>query len=299
MKKNKKGYFFTLTVILILALVYLFFASQRDPGFTRQAQVTEQRLQEVNRVITLIEKDAETGLRIAAFRTIMALDANITQSGPINHLDFDIITQELLINGTINNQEQQYIKNHSIMDWEDNAKLMLTNLGLEAEFTNPKASLIQTNPWIITSKYETTLNITDKFTKSNWNKNITISSKLSVQDFYDPLFSMHAKTKRKINKIPEGEPQNDLQNIINNEYYVASNNSPGFLQRFQTTPQNPDYENIGVESLIDKTSQFIEIKQRPIIDSLYFSNLQFISCNAQGHMLATGYNNTYEVDCEV
>jgi hypothetical protein len=299
MKKNKKGYFFTLTVILILALVYLFFASHRDPGYSRQAQVSEQRLQEVNRIITLIEKDAETGLRIAAFRTIMALDANITQSGPIDNSKFDVIINELLIYGKINEHEQSYMKNHSIIDWEDKAKLMLQNLNLEAEFSGTTSSLTQTSPWTIIARYETTLNITDRFTKSNWNKTLNVTSRLPIEDFYDPLFSIHTGTKRKINKKPEGESISNLQGIINNEYYVASNNSPGFLQRFQTKSNNHIYVNIGIESLIDKTSPFIELKQRPIIDSLYFSQESYESCIVQGHLLAIGYNDTYGVDCQV
>ena len=297
---NKKGYFFSLTVLLILILVYVYFSTYSDPGFSRQSIVLEQRLQEINRVINLVEKDAEAGLRIAGFRTVLDLEHNVSTSGSINTEDFQGVVGELLINGSINGVSQSYTQGNSLNDWEDSIVLLFSNMGLAASFSGSGASLSQSSPWVIVASYESTLFVSDPFSKSNWSKHVVADANLLVTQFFDPLFSIHTNARRKITRIPQEADISDLTLIIDNEYYVESNLSPSFLQRFQNFQDLGvnDFEGVGIESLVNRSVDYIPVFPRPIIDSLYFTD-EGSPCESEGYLLAVGFNNTYNVPCNI
>jgi hypothetical protein len=298
--KNKKGYFFSLTVIIILGLVYIYFSSQSDPGFSKQSQITEQRLQEINRLLTLIEEDSKIGLRVATFRTIMTLDRNVSGGEFIDPTNFDSIVQELILTGLMNGNVQELMENQSIQDWENNTKQLLQNMGAEAQFINSRARVTQETPWQMIATYNTTIEVQDKFTMSNWTKKIITTIHIDITDFYDPLYSKGTNDKRKILKKPDNVDINNLQELVTIGYFVESNNSPSFLQRFQE-PNGHNYLRIGIESLINTGASATPPNGHPIIDSVYFNyNNNYDAndiCFAQGYMFITGYNETYNVDC--
>ncbi len=287
-----------MTVLLLLVLLNVYFSAQKDVGYSKELQVTEQRLQELNRLITLVEKDSQIGLKIATFRAILALDENISQqSGHVNN--FDETINELIINGTINNELQLFTENHSISDWENNTETLLEGIGAQTIFENTKVKLSQNNHWDVIAEYNSTLLVHDPFTNSNWIKNITTNITISITNFYDPLYSINTQGKRKI-KINNSISLSDLTTLIDEEYYVASNNSPSFIQRFQNPDDynSDDYENIGIESLIDKSKNIVPDYNRPIIDSIYFVyDESQQTCSADGYLFESGYENTYGVLC--
>ena len=298
--KNKKGYFFSLTVIIILGLVYVYFSSQSDPGFSKQSQITEQRLQEINRLLTLIEQDSQIGLRVATFRTIMTLDREVSDgSDPIFSENFDVIVQELILTGNMNGQVQELTENQSMQDWENNTKKLLKNMGAEAEFTDSRARVTQETPWQMKATYNTTIQVQDIFTMSNWTKRIITTIYIDITDFYDPLYSIGTDSKRKILRKPDNVDISELQELIIQGYFVESNNSPSFLQRFQE-PNEHKFEGVGIESLIDTAASATLDAGLPIIDSIYFEYNDYEDddvCFAQGYRFVSGYNDTYNVGC--
>ncbi|MFP4567369.1 MAG: hypothetical protein ACLFN8_00340 [Candidatus Woesearchaeota archaeon] len=302
---GKKGYYFSLTVLILLILIYVYFTAQKEPGYTKQAQITEQRLQEVNRIINLIEQDSATGLKIATFRSILTLNDNMSATN--NYIDrgnFDKLMQELILNASISQEKKPLMENHSIINWQNNTERLLTDMSLNAEFQESHAKLTQTSPWYITAHYNTTILIEDGFTKSTWNKTINTKIDISITDFYDPLYSINTQGQRKITRKPNDVDLDNLSEIINQEYYTASNKSPSFLQRFQNpdnfTPSN--YTGVGIESLTDLTNTLTPPTGKPIIDSIYFnynSHNSNADCNTtEGYLLAQHYNNTYGVLCD-
>ena len=298
---NKKGYFFSLTVLLILVLVYVYFSSHRDSGFSRQSLVVEQRLQEINRVVNLVEKDAETGLRIALFRTILDLDSYVGDYGAIDPSTFPDIVKELLLNGSIDESSMTFSDNNSLSDWEGSIVSLFGSMGLSASFSGSTASLSQNSHWDIVAHYGSNLFVNDPFSKSNWSKNIDVRASLPITRFYDPLFSIHATAKRNITKFPyDSEDISNLNIIIDRGFYVESNLSPSFLQRFQNLDnfEQGEFIGVGIESLIDLSAGYISPSQRPIIDWLFFTD-KGSPCQSGDHILAVNFNNTYDVPCTV
>ncbi|MFW6377634.1 MAG: hypothetical protein ACOCZ5_03205, partial [bacterium] len=222
LKMNKKGYFFSLTVLLLLVLLNVYFSAQKESEYSEKSQITEQRLQELNRLITLIETDSKIGLKIATFRAILALDENVAQTSYVEN--FDEIIKELIINGTINQEIQTFTENHSINKWENNTKNLLEELGVQTTFEDKNIKLYQNNPWTIIAEYNSTMKLYDSFSESNWTKNITTKININITDLYDPLYSINTQGKRKIKRNTTIN-LNDLSTILFEGYYVESNNS--------------------------------------------------------------------------
>lgn len=302
MALNKKAYYFSMTVLLLLLLVYFYFSAFRDPGISRQSLVVEQRLQELNRAVSLVEKDAETGLRIATYRALLDLEHNVSEGVPIDSDSFQEILEELLINGSINGDKKIYSENESILNWQSNLKLLFQNLGADATFSDvPRASMTQYTPWHVVSYYNTTIFIEDKFTQSSWNKTINVSVHVPIANMFDPLFSMKTQGRKQVKLLPNDVGKNNLSEIISGGYYVESDKSPGFLQRFQdvSAMNDNDFIGVGIESLVNMSAITIpDYPDRPLIDWLYFYN-QGDPCEAPGgYMLAVGYSGTYGVACD-
>ena len=65
MAMNKKAYFFSITVLLLVGVAALIMSGARDPGHLRSATLANQRLAELQTFIDGVEKDAITASAVA------------------------------------------------------------------------------------------------------------------------------------------------------------------------------------------------------------------------------------------
>ena len=302
MALNRKGYFFTLTVLLLIVLVSFSLVALRDPGFSRDADVKNTRIVEIGRFIDAIEHDAQTALGIAAFRAFLALDEEmrLTNSYIPN---LDLYLEELILNGTLNKESVELLEISSMGEWLTKTTRLADYLGVSLLLENQSIHAYQKDPWFVLVDYSARLIVTDTFTNARWNQSILITSELPITHFFDPLYTIETDQRytQKINRLDSSFP-GDLLNHIDQKGYIASNSSPSFIQRIQGNLTLPD-DWLGIESLVNpqELAAVGITKNTTLIDWFYFTDHPSPHCQVAGLpswlLIDTQHDWLYGVTC--
>ena len=185
--------------------------------------------------------------------------------------------KESFLYGTINQQPLSLMQDSTFTDWANKISAEADKIDIKFNFTINDVKLNQSSPWSVDIGLNISLDIRDKRNTSYWVRNRYLTNTISIIGFEDPLYVVNSKGRVTativISNITQFVVNGKVDNLLlhtNNSYYVAHNDSPNFLMRLEGNIGN---STMGIESLVnlDKfTQQGLPIKDRSIVDSIYF-----------------------------
>jgi len=289
----KKGMFFTFIALFMIILIVAIIATKDKYRYREKSNSISYRVKTMNNFIDDYEADLQREIFIGGYRAIIGLNTYVRViEGYIN--DLDAALTEILVNGTANqtqvdlmNQSGQgaYIKSWLIRINEESSKLNI-NVDLKVN----EVHIEHIDPWIVQISLNATTIISDTKNIAEWNFTKTYLQEFSILGFEDPLYTVETEDKvtNLINQTPSLDfigPNNEtdvLTNHLMNSYYINSSKAPSFLMRYTGNLSASKY---GIESMVnldELNEQGIAIKQRSVIDYLYF-----------GNQTSTGIGNDY------
>jgi len=278
---KKKSVVFTTIAIMLVGAILITFAIEINYKYKKEMQVVEMKVDVMNNFIKDFRDDMERGVYIVGFRSILALDNYIVQNGLFID-DLSARFSEAMINGTINGNFSDLLNASSFADWTAKIKEQAGTIGININFTRQDVAIYQQNPWEIVVNINLTYTVTDWQKTAVWNKTESITAKIPVEGFEDPLYAL-ASYGKVPNKIIRSNYTDfsDLNNLIihlNNSYYIESTTAPSFLMRLEGNLSNSSQ---GIESLVNLDEfilQGIPQKSRSSVDYIYFGNDTINSC---------------------
>jgi hypothetical protein len=276
--KQKKGMIFTIVAILLVGVLIAGSVIVAKTTYKQKSSVAQSRVNTMNDFILSMQEDAKRNLMISSYRALISLQANISKSFPNN---FSSVFQELMLNGTINGQTQEFMANATINDWVSRINYEANKLNIEIKIIPLSVRAYHISPWAIETELNATVNITDFNNLAFWYYNKSFTKSMDIVGFEDPLYTVKSRTYVP-NIITRANSTNfvNLSNNdtsvlythLNNSYYIASEYAPSFLMRFEGNLSASPY---GIESLINKvefSSQGLPTYNRSIIDYEYFND---------------------------
>ncbi|MCX6748541.1 MAG: hypothetical protein NT076_02965 [Candidatus Pacearchaeota archaeon] len=285
LKNNKKGMFFTLLAIAILSL---FLASYTIYSVAEGRKAVNKRVETMNSFIFSLEEDLPRQIYISGFRMIFLFEKSIIGAGsyPTN---LNRSFQEAFFNGTIFGKEEELMNGVRFSDIQNSINEKASKINVNVSILNPSISVLQDDPWHVKIVLDSQLIVEDKSHIAQWSKNNSVIAYISVENFEDPLYAVGTSgaLTNHINKTPyllfvSGNDISNLSEHTKNSFFTASPLAPSFLDRLE----GKSSANInGIESLVYLPKLFaqgIEIKQKSVVDYIYFSLLNPSSYNIQG-----------------
>ncbi len=278
--QSKKSIFYTGAAIVLTIVIMASYSAYSTYRLNDKMDVVSGRIDTVNFFIKDVEKDLGKGVYIAGFRTLIGFNQYISTNGTFID-DVNARFKESFLNGTINRQPVALMKGTTFTDWANRISAESNKVDISLNFTISGVRINHTDPWNIDIGVNMTLTIQDKKNTSSWIRNREVSSRISITGFEDPLYVVNSGG-RVTNTIVQSNITNfvvnaDTSNLMmhaNNSWYKANNASPSFLMRFQGDTGNSTF---GIESLVNLAefqAQNVNIKDRSIVDSVYFSTKQ-------------------------
>ncbi len=282
---NKKGMFFTLIAIAILTLfliTYTFYTKFPNRSATRE------RITNLNTFIFSTEKDLERQMYIAGFRAMFVMQTEALEQG--NYISSPENTfNEIIFNGTFNGVSQPVMLGATFADIQNSIQQKAGKVNANIQLINPTISISQTDPWNVEITLTTNLHAQDQGGLVSWNKTQNIISKISIENFEDPLYLLNTGSlvTNKIIKTPftsfvSGTNVSNLNNHTSNSYYISSITAPNYLKRLQGLTIA---DTNGIESLVnipELSNQGIITQDKSVVDYIYFSENSPISCKITG-----------------
>ena len=273
-KLNKKGMFFT---ILAIALLSLFFVSYTIYTNVNDREPINKRIDTMNNFIFSLEEDLPRKLYASGFRIIFLFEEKIVENGTYI-MDINQTFEEAFFNGTIYSEQQELMNGVRYQDIIDSINDKSNSFNVEVNLSNPKISISQEDPWNIKITLTVDLYIKDLGDLVSWNKTSNITTLIPIENFDDPLYIINTNglIAQKVNKtiyepFVDGSDVTNLTLHLNNGRYINSTSAPSFLNRLEGNITSNQY---GVESLVylpDLSSQGITIKDKSVVDYIYFS----------------------------
>ena len=308
-----KGVFFTMIAIFVIILVIAIVSTRESYRYRERSNAIYSRVRTMNNFIDDFEKDIERGLYIGGYRALISMNSYVRLIE--NYVDdFDIVFTEILVNGTGNNTEMDLMNQENqgadIMSWLSRVNEEASKLNINVVMDVNDITVTHTTPWNLRVFFNITYNINDQKNIASWTINKEFSKDFSIKGFEDPVYTVETADKVTvlINQTPDTDFVNDgtndttvLENHISNSYYIESTTAPSFLMRFTG---NLSASEFGIESIVnpvDLSAQSIPIKQRSLVDHVYFGNETTTDfCNVQNmptwFRIDNANDDTYEVD---
>lgn len=273
---NKKSIFYTIAAITLTIVILVIYSSISTYKLSERMDVIKTRIETVNFFIKDVEEDLNKGAFIAGFRTLLSFNQFIASNGSFLD-DVNVRFKESFLNGTINQQQLNLMKESTFTDWANKISVEANKIDILFNFTINEVRLNQTSPWDIDIGLNLSLDIRDKRNTSYWIRDRYLTTRISIIGFEDPLYVINSQgrvtntiTKSNItNFVVNGDVTNLLLHM-NNSYYITHNDSPSFLMRFKGDLGNSSF---GIESLVNLEEfqeQGLAIKDRSIVDHVYF-----------------------------
>ena len=267
----------------------------------------------MNSFVFSIEENLPRQLKTTGFRIIFLLEKRIIKTGSyITNLNS--VFQELFFNGTLYGQTD--IDTQTIMEGAKLSDIVLSlqqkadKINANIEIINPTLTLTQEDPWNIKVTLSANILIKDKTNLVSWNKTNNITALVPITNFEDPLYVINTNNlivnkiiKTSFKNFVQGSDISNLSSHSLNSYYLHSTSAPSFLDRLQgLTLPNED----GIESLVnlaELSSKGVEIKDKSVVDYIYFSSQNPSSCNVIPPGMPTWFKlddahlTKYQVSC--
>lgn len=219
----------------------------------------ESRISSMNDFVKGLERDAERGLYIASYRGILALDAEVIETG----IFFANATQsfeEVVINGTINGNIAPLLNASTFTLWTQKIAAEAQNFNLVAQIGVNSVKVSQIEIWRVLVVANVTFVVEDLGNTARWNRTVQINSSIPIFEFEDPLYIVGSlgRTTNSFNSTPFKRNYTFLEgagwNVTNLEaqaaegFYVPHTDAPSFLMRFENDLTASPF---GIESLVD------------------------------------------------
>ncbi len=285
MKKtlNKKGIFFTLTVIAAISLFligYTFYVNFGDRS------TTHERINTLNTFIFSTEENLERQIFISGFRALFIMQTEAVEKGiyiPNATASFN----ELFFSGSFNGTTQPIMIGATFPDIKDAIQQKANKVNANINLNNPVIYITQSDPWNVDVVLKVNFDAQDQGKLVTWNKTQTYISKIPIKDFEDPLYLINTAgvITNKIEKTLFTFNETNIANLNNhttNKYYKANTQAPSYLNRLQGI-NNADSN--GIESFVyipQLSNQGIIIKDKTVVDYIYFSSNNPIACRITG-----------------
>lgn len=259
---SKKGIFFTLISVTLMAIFILIYTPQADITLQKDTQSTKSRIDSLNNYVNDLEKTYfETVVSAAAYKTILSLIfyENSTNSYLKN---FDAAFYEVMINGTINGVPidsitgKKIMENNTLMNWSKKiAAAAKDTYNANTTILLKNVTAAQAKPFSIYATLIMDLDVQSN--AAEWKiENLTISSSISIEGLDDVLYLVNTNGKA-TNKIKMSSVQFNQWNItkvreaLKNGTYVhwEQSDAPSFLMRFTNT--TTDSNCCGIESFVN------------------------------------------------
>lgn len=275
-KMSKKALFYTTAAIALTAVIIITYSSYSTYRLSDKMDVVQTRIETVNFFIKDVERDISKGANIAGFRTFLSLNQFIATNGTFID-DINERFKESFLNGTINKQPLSLMKDSTFTDWANKISAEAEKVDIKFNFSIKDVQLNHTDPWSVAIGLDISLDIRDRRNTSYWVRNRHLTNAISIMGFEDPLYVVNSKGRltNTINKtnvtdfVVSGKVSSLLFHM-NKSYYIAHNDSPSFLMRFEGNLGNSTY---GIESLVNLDEfqqQGLALKDRSIVDYVYF-----------------------------
>lgn len=273
---TKKGIFYTTAAIALTIVIIITYSAYSTYRLSDKMDVVQTRIETVNFFIKDVERDISKGANIAGFRTLLSLNQFIATNGTF----LDNVNErfkESFLNGTIKGQLLSLMKDSTFTDWANKISAEANKVDIRFSFAVNDVRLNQTDPWAVIIGLNLSLDIRDKRNTSYWVRDRYLTNTISIIGFEDPLYIVNSKGRvtntiavsNITNFVVNGNVANLLKHA-NNSYYIAHNDSPGFLMRLEGNLGNSTY---GIESLVNLDEfqqQGLALKDRSIVDYIYF-----------------------------
>ncbi len=291
--KNKRGMFFTLLVIALLALFLVTYSSFH---LIEERKATNKRVESMNSFIFSLEQDISRQIYISSYRALLSLQYSLTTKEEFLD-DSRASIKEALLNGTIEGENISLMEGYRIQDWSSRISEFGNKTNLQIDYSILNISVTQEDPWNIKIDLSLRMLIKDNSNLASWNRTQNISSKIEIIGFEDPLYIIYTRGifSNKINKtiyspFVDGTNVQNLTFHSTHSYYIASPDAPSYLDRLEgKTSANPN----GVESLVYfpvLSSKGINVEDKSCVDHIYFS-----SNNPSAHRI-TGMPVWFKID---
>ena len=273
---TKKAIFYTSAAIALTIVIIVTYSSYTGYRLSDKMDVIQTRIETVNFFIKDVEKDINKGATIAGFRTLLSFNQFVATNGTFLDNVNDRF-KESFLNGTINNQPLGLMKDSTFTDWANKISAEADKVDIKFNFKINNVILNQTDPWTVNIGLNLSLDIRDKRNTSYWIRDRYLTNSISIIGFEDPLYVVNSngrvtsiiKPTNITNFVVNGKADNLLIHM-NNSFYIAHNDSPSFLMRFEGNLGN---STNGIESLVNLAKfqqQGLALKDRSVVDFIYF-----------------------------
>ena len=273
---KKRGIFYTTAAIALTIVIIVTYSAYSTYSLSDKMDVIQTRIETVNFFLKDVERDINNGAYIAGFRTLLSFNQFIANNGTF----IDNINErfkESFLNGTIKQQPLGLMKDSTFTDWANKISTEANKVDIKFNFTVNEVKINHTDPWSVTVGLNLSLDIRDKRNTSYWIRDRYLTQSISIIGFEDPLYIINSKgrvtntiVKSNITQFVISGKVDNLLIHANNSWYIAHNDSPSFLMRFEGNLGNSTY---GIESLVNLDEfqqQGLTLKDRSVVDYIYF-----------------------------
>ncbi|MEK6854886.1 MAG: hypothetical protein AABX73_01560 [Nanoarchaeota archaeon] len=303
---KKKGMFFTIMAILLLTffLLSLVFVSN-----AQERNVVQKRVESLDSFVFSAEEDLSRQIYISGFRIIFLFEKRIVENGTFIS-NFPATFDEAFYNGTIYGQPQSLMTGATFSEIKSSLENKARKINANASLFDPSILVTQDDPWHVKVVFNSSFFVEDKNKLASWNKSISIVGLIPVEGFEDPLYVVNTNglitnkiTKSLYTNFVSGSDVQNLLLHLTNSYYIASASAPSFLDRLQG---NVGANLYGIESLVNLeklSSQGVYVKDKSVVDYIYFSTANPSSCNVIPNGLPSWFKldnehlTVYQVNC--
>ncbi len=272
---NKRGQFFTIVAILLIALIFLSFEIF---SIFREKQSVKTRVETMDSFLHSIEENLERQLFISGYRTIFeAQNYTATYISYISNVD--AFFEEAFFNGTVNGAPSDIMLGVTYQDIIDSINSKASKINVNIIIENTTVDVSQDDPWHVKFTMVSDFIMRDNQNLALWQKKQIINAFVPIEEFEDPFFIVETNrlVSRKINRtIYEGNyvvgaDYSNLRDHVDKKYYTNNSDAPSFLKRmtgdFSSDPN-------GIESFVNAlelSSQGILPEDKSLVDHIYFS----------------------------
>lgn len=274
---NKRGAIFTLFALLLVGFLLVIVTNQFDSQLFDSTPAFTLRVSSINSLVENIEFDLEIATYTVGFRSILALLTHIESTGEYID-DYQIRLTELMMNGTIYEMPSALVFGNTLVDWDENIHEYFQALGIDGNFTYEITNIYQSSPFAVNFAVQLDFNFSDALTSTSWNNSFYTVAQVPIIGFLDPLYIVETQNTfvSRINKTPFTTfTISQLQEHIEQGYYLPSTSAPSFLQRLIGDVGPSPF---GIESIvnIDELGLVFPItSDYSHIDYIYFTQQPF------------------------
>ncbi len=280
MFESKKGFAYLLIVSIFVAVLLVVFLTYNSYSYTKQQDLHEQRITTMNNFVKDFNEDIHRATFISSFRALVGLEDHIAISGEFVN-DTQSTFKEIFYNGTLNGVDVLIMQGSSFEDYIVKVNNLGANVGIISSIEVSYINLSQVDPWTISVVVHAIVNVSDYRNTASWSYENDYTTNLPIYNLRDPLYSYFTNNKVPNTILPSpyttlvnGTNVTNLVDHLDNSYYLATNRSPSFLQRFENdTSPHP----FGIESIVDvgviSDQDLTAYPNRIKVDFMYFNNL--------------------------